>query len=58
MTRKKKLRGPAEKSELRISPDKRLVEKFDARSMAEFPIASENEMGFRVMDDCAEEHIM
>ena len=58
MTRKKKLRGPAEKSELRISPDKRLVEKFDAGNMAEFPIASESEMGFRVMDDCAEEHIM
>ena len=58
MARKKKISGPDGKNELRVSPEKRLVNKFDHMSVAEFPIAPESKMGFRVKDDCAEEHIM
>ena len=58
MAKKKKLTGLTAKCELRISPEKRLVNKFDDLSIAEFPIAPAEKMGFRVKDDCAEEHIM
>lgn len=58
MARKKKISGPTAYSELRVSPEKRVVNKFDDMSIAEFPIAPEEKMGFRVKDDCAEEHIM
>lgn len=43
---------------LRLSPEKRIANKFDPASIAEFPIADAAEMGFRVKDNCAEEHIM
>ena len=43
---------------LRIAPEKRLASKFDAASIAEFPVAEPGKMGFRVLDDCAEEHQM
>ena len=44
--------------ELRLEPDKRLCPKFDETSIARFPVARQEEMGVRVVDDCAEEHIM
>lgn len=44
--------------DLRLSPEKRIANKFDPASIAEFPIADAAEMGFRVKDNCAEEHIM
>lgn len=43
---------------IRLDPEKRLCAKFDAVSIAKFPVASEKEMGVRVVDNCAEEHIM
>ncbi len=43
---------------LRIAPEKRLASKFDAASIAKFPVAEPGKMGFRVLDDCAEEHQM
>ena len=43
---------------LRIAPEKRVAAKFDAVSIADFPVAEPDEMGFRVLDDCAEEHQM
>lgn len=44
--------------DLRIEPEKRLCPKFDEKSIALFPVAKPKEMGVRVVDNCAEEHIM
>lgn len=44
--------------DLRLNPEKRLCPKFDEKSIAEFPVADWGEMGVRVVDNCAEEHIM
>jgi len=46
------------KPELRVDPEARLCEKFDAASIAKFDVAKPGKMGMRVLDDCAEEHIM
>ena len=43
---------------LRIAPEKRIASKNDAASIAGFPVAEPGKMGFRVLDDCAEEHQM
>ncbi|MGN1008013.1 MAG: hypothetical protein ACI4PV_03635 [Butyricicoccus sp.] len=43
---------------LRLNPELRLCTKFDADSIAEFRVASRRCMGMRVLDNCAEEHIM
>ena len=51
--RKKRREMPA----LRVEPDKRLCPQFDRDSIALFPVAEPDEMGFRVLDDCCEEHI-
>lgn len=45
-------------ADLRIDPQKRLCPKFDETSIALFPVAKPDEMGMRVLDNCAEEHIM
>ena len=42
----------------RLDPETRLAPKFDSASVAKFPVAEPGKMGFRVLDDCAEEHIM
>ena len=44
--------------DLRLDPEARLCPKFDAVSVAKFPVADRGEMGVRVVDNCAEEHIM
>lgn len=44
--------------DLRINPEARLCPKFDEVSIALFPVADREEMGVRVVDNCAEEHIM
>ena len=44
--------------ELRVDPENRLCEKFDSTSIAKFDVAKPGKMGMRVLDDCAEEHIM
>ncbi len=44
--------------DLRLNPELRLCAKFDVLSIADFPIASHEKMGIRVVDNCAEEHIM
>ncbi len=56
MSRKEK--READSTDLRIDPEKRLCPKFDSASIALFPVATREEMGVRVVDDCAEEHIM
>ena len=53
-----KNQSKAERTELRINPEDRLCAKFDSTSIALFPVADREEMGMRVLDDCAEEHIM
>lgn len=44
--------------DLRIDPEARLCPKFDHTSIAMFSVADREEMGVRVVDNCAEEHIM
>ncbi len=46
-----------ETQDLRLDPQARLCPKFDETSIALFPVAKPGEMGFRVVDNCAEEHI-
>lgn len=47
-----------ETEDLRLNPQKRICPKFDEESIAMFPVADREEMGVRVVDNCAEEHIM
>ncbi len=42
---------------LRLDPELRLCPQFDSESIALFPLASREEMGFRVLDNFCEEHI-
>ena len=42
---------------LRLDPELRLCPLFDSESIALFPLASREEMGFRVLDNFCEEHI-
>lgn len=42
----------------RLEPEKRLVPRFDSCCIAEFPVAKPDKMGFRVVDNCCEDHIM
>ncbi len=42
----------------RLDPEAELCPKFDETSIALFRVAEPGEMGFRVVDNCAEEHIM
>lgn len=44
--------------DLRLDPETRICPKFDSTGIGLFPIAYPGEMGVRVEDDCAEEHIM
>ncbi len=55
--RKKPKKSPAPE-DLRLSPELRLCNKFDPDSIALFPVARPGEMGVRVVDNCAEEHMM
>lgn len=43
---------------LRIEPEKRLCPAFDPVTIAEFTVAAPDEMGFRVLDNFCEEHIL
>lgn len=43
---------------VRLDPEMRLCSKFDQTSVAKFRVADSEHMGMRVVDDCAEEHIM
>lgn len=47
-----------ETEDLRIDPEARICPKFDHTSIALFPVADPDKMGMRVLDNCAEEHIM
>lgn len=43
---------------LRLEPEKRLCPLFDPVTIAEFPVADTGEMGYRVLDNFCEEHIL
>jgi len=47
-----------EPRDLRLDPSQRLCPNFDECSIALHSVADPNEMGMRVVDNCAEEHIM
>ena len=47
---KRRARRPSHMEDLRLNPQLRLI--------AKFPVAAPKEMGMRVLDNCAEEHIM
>ena len=44
--------------DLRLDPEACLCPKYDHTGIALFPVADREEMGVRVLDNCAEEHIM
>lgn len=58
MSKKKKKQPEPCPEDLRLDPSRRVCPKFDDMSVALFPVASREEMGVRVVDNCAEEHIM
>lgn len=55
MPKKQKNPGPVD---LRLDPESRLCPMFDAVSIKKFPAPDGGEMGMRVLDNCAEEHMM
>ena len=44
--------------DLRLNPEARLCPQFASVSIKKFAAPDPGEMGFRVVDNCAEEHIM
>ena len=50
-------KSPRRTPALRIEPEKRLCPAFDPVSIATFPVAEPEEMGYRVLDNFCEEHI-
>ncbi len=44
--------------DLRLDPEARICPEFDAVSIKKFAAPDAGEMGVRVLDNCAEEHIM
>ena len=51
------MKSPSRSPALRIEPEKRLCPAFDPVSIATFPVAEPEEMGYRVLDNFCEEHI-
>lgn len=43
---------------LRLDPENRLCPQFDSTGIRLFPVASWKRMGFQVLDDCCQDHIM
>lgn len=50
-------KSPSRTPALRIELEKRLCPAFDPVSIATFPVAEPEEMGYRVLDNFCEEHI-
>ena len=42
----------------RLEPEQRVCPAFDPVTIAKFPVAERKDMGFRVVDNFTEEHIM
>lgn len=47
-----------ETDQMRLDPEQRICSDFDSTSVAKYPIAKPQKMGMRVLDNCAEEHMM
>ena len=59
MSKKNKQKAPAQPGEdLRLNPEKRLCPQFDSTSIRKYKVGEPVKMGMRVVDNCAEEHIM
>lgn len=60
MAKKKQTKKGAEAppSDPRLDPSQRLVPMHDPAGIKEYPMATSEEMGFRVLDNFAEEHQM
>lgn len=58
MRKHRRMKRNRRMEDLRLNPQLRLCPKFDETSIANFPVAAPGEMGMRVLDNCAEEHIM
>ncbi len=43
---------------LRLNPENRLCPQFDSTGIRKFPVASWKDMGWQVLDDFCQEHIM
>ena len=58
MPKKKQKRkaGKTTPPDPRLDPSQRLVPSFDPTGIKKYPMASSEEMGFRVLDNFAEEH--
>ena len=54
----KKRLTPHLSCDIRLNPQSRLCPRYDPNSIALYPIARPGEMGFRVLDNFAEEHMM
>lgn len=60
MHKGKQLKSPKQEQpvmELSVNPQAKVCPKFDAHGIAEFPVGDPHKMGFRVVDNCTEEHI-
>ena len=55
---KKKSKQKKSMENLRLDPEEQLCPKFDSASIAKSPVAEPEDMGVRVVDNCAEEHMM
>lgn len=54
---KKKTKQKKSMENLRLDPEQQLCPKFDSTSIAKFRVAEPEDMGVRVVDNCAEEHM-
>ncbi|MBR2048216.1 MAG: hypothetical protein IJ960_06415 [Oscillospiraceae bacterium] len=54
----KQKKSPDQVMDLRLDPEARLCPLFDSESIKKFAAPAPGEMGFRVLDNCAEEHMM
>ena len=57
MSKRKKSDRADATDNLRLSPEQRLCPRFDEVSVKSFPAPSREDMGVRVLDNCAEENI-
>ena len=55
---KKKKTAPRGGENIRLDPEKRVAPQFDGVGSKKFLAPEPSEMGFRVLDDCAEDHEM
>ena len=56
MTKKKK-KQPAESGDnLRLNPEARIAPEYDSVSIRKYRVPEAERTGFRVLDNCAEEH--